>query len=115
MQGIACETHVLKEAEGSPSPISDFGDTSGAADVVPACWTTPGMNLQRVLHVGSWNVLSLSEDHRLPHLSDELSRLRVDMVELSETRRPGSGETSSKVLLTTGPARAMVTMSREWP
>ena len=46
--------------------------------------------------MGFWNVLSLSEDHRLPHLSDELSRLRVDMVGLSETRRPGSGETSSK-------------------
>ena len=61
-----------------------------------ARWTTPGVNLRRVLHMGSWNVLSLSEDHRLPHLSDELSRLRVDMVGLSETRRPGSGETSSK-------------------
>ena len=46
--------------------------------------------------MGFWNVLSLSEDHRLPHLSDDLSRLRVDMVGLSETRRLGSGETSSK-------------------
>ena len=27
---------------------------------------------------------------------DELSRLRLDMVGLSETRRPGSGETNSK-------------------
>ena len=54
------------------------------------------MNLQRVLRVGSWNVLSLSEDHRLPPLSDELSKLRVDMMGLSETRRSGSGETSSK-------------------
>ena len=60
--------------------------------------------LRRVLRVGSWNVLSLSEDHRLLHLSDELSRLRVDMVGLSETRRPGIGETSRKGLLTTGPA-----------
>ena len=56
----------------------------------------PGLNLGRVLRVDSWNVLSLSEDHRLPHLLDELSRLRVDMVGLSETRRPASGETSSK-------------------
>ena len=46
--------------------------------------------------MGSWNVLSLSEDHRLPHLSDELSRLRMDIVGLSETRRPGSGEISSR-------------------
>ena len=29
-------------------------------------------------------------------ISDELSKLRVDMVGLSETRRPGSGETTSK-------------------
>ena len=64
--------------------------------MAPARWTTPGVNLQRVLRVGSWKVLSLSEDHRLPHLSDELSSLRVDMMGLSETRRPGSGETSSK-------------------
>ena len=64
--------------------------------MAPARWTAPGVNLRRVLRVGSWNVLSLSENHRLPHLSDELSRLRVDMVGRSETRRPGSGETSSK-------------------
>ena len=78
------------------SPISNFGGAGGAADVAPARWTTPRVNLQRVLRVGSWNILSLSENHRLPHLSDELSSLRVDMVGLSETRRPGSGETSSK-------------------
>ena len=64
--------------------------------VAPTRWTTPGVNLQTVLHVGFWNALNLSEDHRLPHSSDELIRLRVDMVGLSETRRPGSGETSSK-------------------
>ena len=46
--------------------------------------------------MGSWNVLSLSEDHQLLQLSDELSRLRVDIVGLSETRRHCSGETSSK-------------------
>ena len=94
MQGKACG-----------SPISDFGSAGGAADVVPTRWTAPGVNLRRVLRVDSWNVLSMEcpEDHRLPHLSDELSRLRVDMVGLSETRRPGSGETSNKGF-TTGPA-----------
>ena len=55
-----------------------------------------GVKLRRVLRVGSWNILSLLEDPRLPHSSDGLSRLRVDMVGLSETRKPGSGETSSK-------------------
>ena len=44
--------------------------------------------------MGYWNVLSLSDDHRLPYLSGELRRLRVDIVGLSETRRPGSGEIS---------------------
>ena len=46
--------------------------------------------------MGSWNILSLSNDHRLPHLSDEISRLRMDIVGLSKTRRPGSDEISSK-------------------
>ena len=64
--------------------------------MVPTRYSTTGVNFRRVLRVGSWNVLSLSKDHRLPHLSDELSRLRVDMVGPSETRRPGSTETSSE-------------------
>ena len=37
-----------------------------------------------------------SEDSLQGNESDELSRLRVDMVGLSETKRPGSGKTSSK-------------------
>ncbi|KAG0719990.1 Craniofacial development protein 2 [Chionoecetes opilio] len=49
---------------------------------------------RRVLRVGSWNVLSLSDDRRLSPLSGELSRLRVEIVGLSETRRTSSGETS---------------------
>ena len=44
----------------------------------------------------SWNILTISEDHRLSHLSDEFSRLRMDIVRLHETRRPGSGEISSR-------------------
>ena len=55
-----------------------------------------GVNLRRPLRVGAWNVLSLSEDHRLPYLSGELRRLRVEVATLSETRRPGSGEISSE-------------------
>ena len=80
----------------TPCPISNFGGTGGAADVVPTRWTTLGVNFRKVLRVASWNTLSLSEDHGLPHLSDERSRLRVDMLGLSETRKPGSGKTSSK-------------------
>ena len=90
------EPFVLRRAGGPPSPISNFRSSGGAADMALTRWTTPGVNLGRVVRVGSWNVLKLSEDHRLPYLSDELSKMKVDMVGLSETRRPGSGETSSK-------------------
>ena len=48
--------------------------------MAPTCRTSSGVNLQRVLCVGSWNILTLSEDHRLPHLLDELSRLKMDVV-----------------------------------
>ncbi|MFV0264599.1 MAG: endonuclease/exonuclease/phosphatase family protein, partial [Kluyvera sp.] len=80
---------------GPPSPSFCFGGGRGGANAAPARRTRPGVNLRRALRVGSWNVLSLSEDHRLPCLSDELRRLKVDIVGLSETRRPGNGEISS--------------------
>lgn len=58
--------------------------------MAPAPRSTPEVNLQRVLHVGIWNILSLSEDHQLPFLSAELIRLRIDIDGLYEMR-PGSG------------------------
>ena len=87
---------TLRGVRGPPRSAFNSGGDRGAAEAAPARRTNPGVNLRRVLRVGSWNILSLSEDHRLPHLSDELSRLRVDMVGLSETRRPGSGDISSR-------------------
>ena len=45
--------------------------------------------------MGAWNILSLSEDDRLPLLSAELGRLGIAIAALSEVRRPGSGEISS--------------------
>ena len=90
------EPCFLRGAGGPSCPISNFGGAGRAADVAPTRWTTPEVNLRMVMRVGFWNAVSLSEDHRLPHLSDEISMLRVDMVGLSETRKPGSGETSSK-------------------
>ena len=73
-----------------------LGVAEEAAEAAPARQTNSGVNLRRVLRVSSWNILNLSENHRLPHLSDELSRLRMDIVGLFETRRPGSSEISSK-------------------
>ena len=90
------EPCVLRGTGGPLSPISNFGGACEVADVPPTRWTNPGVNLRGIVRLGSWNALSFSEDHRLPHLSDELSRLRMDMVGLSVTRKPGSGETSSK-------------------
>lgn len=80
---------------GPLSPAFCFGSGRGDAEVAPARGTRPGVNLRRVLRVGTWNILSLSEDRRLPFLSDELRRLRVDIAGLSEVRRPGNGEISS--------------------
>ena len=73
--------------------------------------TIPMLNLWRVLCVVPWNTLSLSADHRLSHLLDELNRLSLGMVELSELRRPDNSKTNSKQFIT-GPGWAMFTMSR---
>lgn len=59
-------------------------------------WNTRlGINLWRPLRVGCWNVLSLSDDHRLLSLAGELMMLMVDIVRLFNSRRPGSGENSA--------------------
>lgn len=44
--------------------------------------------------MGAWNISRLSDDQRLPYLSAELRRLRVDIVGFSETKKPGSGDIS---------------------
>ena len=44
---------VLKGTGGPLNPLSDFGGATETADVAPAYWTIPGVNLQWVLHVGS--------------------------------------------------------------
>ena len=96
MQGKALGTPAPGMFWEAPlAPCFIVGVAGGGADAAPARRTTLGMNLRRALRVGSWNILSLSRDDRLPLLSNELSKLRVDIVGLSETRRPGSGETSS--------------------
>ena len=89
---------ILRRMGELPQPhsVSKFWDAGGVEDVTPGRRIIPGISFWRVLCVGSWNVLSLLEDHRLPHLSDELIRLKVDMVGLSETSKPESGETNSK-------------------
>ena len=64
--------------------------------MAPAYRTILCKDLHRVLDVGTWNVLNLLENRRLPHLSNELRRVRMDMVGHSETRRQSSDKTSSK-------------------
>ena len=85
----------LNGVGGSPHLTFNSGGDRGAAETAPARQISSGVNLRQVLRVGSWNILSLSEDHPLPHLLDELRRLRMDIVGLSEMRRPDSGEISN--------------------
>ena len=95
MQGKAFWKPCILNEGGPPRPTLHIGSSRGGANVARARRARPGVNLRRALRVGAWNILSLSDDHRLPHLSAELRRLRVDIVGLSETRRPGNGEISS--------------------
>ena len=97
------ESCVLRGAGVPLTFISNYGVAGGAADVAPARWTRPGVNLRRALRAGFRNVLILSEDHRLPHLSDELSKLRVGMVGVL---RQGS------LVVVKPVARVLFTMSR---
>ena len=87
---------ILRGIGGLPHTVFNCGDPSEVADLASAHRTIPGIKLWWGLHVGSWNILSFSEEHPLPLLSNELSKLRVDIVGLSEIRRLGSDETSSK-------------------
>ena len=66
----------------------------GVAEVAPTRSDCQRLNLRRAVRVGAWNVRSLRQDGRLPLLSRELKRLRVEVVALSEVRRPGSGTIS---------------------
>ena len=56
---------------------------------------SPRINLRRLVRVGAWNLLSMQDDLRIPHLSRELARLGVAVAALSEVRRPGEGECTS--------------------
>ena len=89
---------VLRDAGWFPCLFFNFGSTNGVEDRTRNRWNVPWVKIQRVLILGSWNVLSLPDPHWLPHILDELSRVKVDiiMVRLSETRRSGSGEASGK-------------------
>ncbi len=77
------------------TPSSHRGGGRDGAEVAHSRRARTVVNLRRALRVDAWNIVSLSDDHRLPCLSDELRRLRVDMMGLSGVRRIGSGETSS--------------------
>ena len=72
-----------------------FGGGRGSAEVSPVPSPNSRINLRRQLHVGAWNIQSLSDDDRLPVLSAELRRMKLAIAALSEVRRPGEGTTSS--------------------
>lgn len=59
------EGRTLK-GEGTPSPSYSFGGGQGDADVGPTRCSMSAVNLRRVVRVGTWNIVSLSEDSQLP-------------------------------------------------
>lgn len=68
---------------GLLKPRVNFRTTLGGAEVALTCRAMPRVNLHGAVHVDSWNILSLSGDHQLPHLLSELRRVRVNIVDLS--------------------------------
>ena len=79
-------------AESRPALGQGGGEQRrGGAEVSGTRRHRVAVDLRRVTRVGAWNILSLSNDDRLPVLSRELSRLNVALAALSEVRRPGTG------------------------
>ena len=55
--------------------------------------TTPSNFIKNSINVGTWNVLSLeSSSSKLFELSQNVSHYRMDVLGLTETHRPGTGE-----------------------
>ena len=99
---------ILRRMGELPQPhsVSKFWDAGGVEDVTPGRRIIPGISFWRVLCVGSWNVLSLLEDHGYPHLSDKLSMLKVDMVGFSKTNEDWCRDQQQgflKILFNAGP------------
>ena len=57
----------LNGVGGSPRRTFNYGSD----EATPTLRTSSGINLRRILRVHSWNILSLSENHRLPHLAQQ--------------------------------------------
>ena len=85
----------MDDGARSPPPPFICGTVSaGVAEVASTQSNCSRLNLRREVRVVAWNVRSLCLDDRLPLLSRELGRLRVEVAALSEVRRPGSSMTS---------------------
>ena len=41
------------------------------------------------MKIGTWNVTTLKNDHRVDILTDEVIRFELDLLEISETHIPG--------------------------
>lgn len=82
---------------GTIALILFFGGIRGCAE------TGPGLSFGGLRLWAPWNVLSLSEDQRLPYLSDKLRGLKMDIVGLSEKkkRHENSWISSSRLLVYT--------------
>lgn len=77
--------------EGPPSPYFSSRGGWGCRDK-STHRSCPEVYFWKALLVYSWNGQSLLDDDRLPCLSNELRKLRVDIVPLSKQWRPGRGQ-----------------------
>ena len=87
------EPHRWMMGHAARHPLLYGAASVGVAEVASTRSDCQRLNLRREVRVGAWNVRSLRQDDRLPLLSRELGRLRVEVAALSEVRRPGSGMT----------------------
>lgn len=84
--------------------VSTIPPSSSSRPFIPQPFSTLLSSLPPALHQSFIpSFLSLLEDHRLLHVSNELRRLEVDVVGLPGTRKPDSDKTTVGRTPTTGP------------
>lgn len=83
MDAVQSLWHFCTSKMGEPPSLflCSGGGCAGAKVTLPHR-TKTGFNLPRVLRMDSWNVLSQSEDQRLPCILNELRRVMVNVIGL---------------------------------
>ncbi|CAG9114637.1 unnamed protein product [Plutella xylostella] len=75
---------------GSPAiPDSGSGHGNGGAGGAKNLWQRVGYQSNRPLHLATYNARTLREDVKIEELEEEISKLKWDIIGLSEVRREG--------------------------